>query len=61
MLRIFPVSVVAFLVIFSGVEGLIISEIHPNPDDSCRDCSEWIEIFNDNKTNFTINVSIELC
>jgi len=56
MLRLFTFSVLAFLLIMLEVGGFMISEIHPNPDDACRDCSEWIEIYNDNTSdNFSVN------
>ncbi|HDD46298.1 MAG TPA: hypothetical protein ENG42_02395, partial [Candidatus Aenigmarchaeota archaeon] len=48
--------VIVFLVVIpqAALAYPIITEIMPNPDDDCMDCSEWVEILSESHTNITL-------
>jgi hypothetical protein len=54
----------AFLLIITyNAEAIIINEIMPDPDDNCKDCSEWIEITsheNSSLENITLDTGEDL-
>ena len=47
------------LIIAPGVNALVINEMMPDPDDTCKDCSEWLEIASDSNCSryTTIRIS----
>lgn len=39
------------ILLISQVSGLEIREIELNPNDDCRDCSEWLKLYSDKESN----------
>lgn len=49
-----------FVFSFAIVSAVRINEVMPNPEDDCNDCTEWIEIYNENPItldNWTLNTT----
>jgi len=52
--------VLFFIILINIVSAIRINEVMPNPDDSCNDCTEWIELYSEtpiNLENYTINAT----
>jgi hypothetical protein len=43
-MKIHTVPIILLLLLVFNVQALVINEVMPDPEDNCRDCSEWIEI-----------------
>lgn len=53
---------ILFVVFSTGVSAVRINEVMPDPNDSCNDCTEWVEIYSEtptNLSNWTINSTNE--